>query len=70
MDFLIDEIGKPATKIIAIVGVVAVFTLLMATDGTGAVANAFTSIVDKATSVLNLYGYYTCGNNIIICHIL
>ena len=28
MDFLIDEIGKPATKIIAIVGVVAVFTLL------------------------------------------
>lgn len=52
MDFLIDEIGKPATKIIAIVGVVAVFTLLMATDGTGAVANTFTSIVDKATSVL------------------
>lgn len=52
MDFLIDEIGKPATKIIAIVGVVAVFTLLMATDGTGAVANTFTLIVDKATSVL------------------
>lgn len=32
--------------------IVAVITGFMATDGTGAVANAFSSIVDKATSIL------------------
>jgi hypothetical protein len=52
MEFLIDEMGKPTTKLVVIVAVVAVITGFMATDGTGVVANAFSSIVDKATSIL------------------